>query len=330
MIGILIFAAIVLAFAIVVLIARSSELIGSLKGKDNQEKSSKTQAVLSIIFLVGGLILLVWSVYVFKGRFLPAPASMHGKYIDESFKLTLLFTGIVFLLTQILLFYFTFKYRFRKNAKAFFYPENTKLELAWTIIPSIVLTVLVINGVSHWYKIFKPAPENAMIIEATGKQFEWIIRYPGEDGVLGRRNPVDSISANNILGIDWSDPASRDDIIASDIHLMVNNPVLIRIRALDVLHSFYLPHFRVKMDAVPGTPTRFWFIPVKTTKQMRQELDNPDFNYELACAELCGAGHSSMRKLVVVDSELDYLDWITSQTSYYDLTHKKKIAQTTP
>jgi len=279
MIGILIFAAIVLVFAIVVLIARSSELISSIKGKEDQENSSKSQAVLSILFLLGGLILLVWSVYNFKGRFLPPPVSVHGKYIDESFKLTLLFTGIVFLITQILLFYFVFRYRFRKNATALFYPENNKLELAWTIIPSIVLTILVINGVSHWYKIFKPAPENSLVIEATGKQFEWIIRYPGEDGVLGKRNPVDSISANNILGIDWNDPASRDDIIASEIHMPVNNPVLIRIRALDVLHSFYLPHFRVKMDAVPGTPTRFWFIPIKTTKQIRQELANPDFNY---------------------------------------------------
>ncbi len=321
MTGLLIFSAIVLILVVLILVARTSELMSRIRGREHPAEGSKAQGTLGFLFLVGGLILLVWSIFVFKDRFLPAPASVHGQYVDNSFKLTLLFTGIVFIITQVLLWWFTFRYRYRKDRKAYYYPVNNKLELAWTIIPSIVLTILVINGVTYWYRIFSPVPDDAMIIEATGKQFEWIIRYPGPDGKLGARNPLDSISAQNVLGIDWEDPASRDDIIANEIHLPVNKPVLVKIRALDVLHSFYLPHFRVKMDAVPGTPTRFWFIPIKTTEQMRMELGNPNFNYELACAELCGKGHSAMRKLVVVESEDAFNEWLAKQTPYYEQTH---------
>src|SRR5690606_18298201 len=113
----------------------------------------------------------------------------------------------------------------------------------------------------------------------------------------------------NEFGLDFTDRSSFDDFIPRELYLPKGRPVEIKIRARDVLHSFYLPHFRVKMDAVPGMPTRFGFTPTKTTEEMREETGNPDFNYELACAEVCGRGHFSMRMIVVVLEPEEYDKW---------------------
>jgi cytochrome c oxidase subunit 2 len=104
--------------------------------------------------------------------------------------------------------------------------------------------------------------------------------------------------------------------MAREIHIPKNRPVLLKIRAKDVLHSVFLPHFRVKMDAVPGMPTKFWFVADKTTKEMRAELNNPEFNYELACTEVCGRGHFSMRKILIVEDEADFNKWVASQPTW--------------
>lgn len=315
---ILLFLAVLFTLVVIIQVARSIEYSAIIKGKDTSESNSKWQGYLSIIFLIGGSILAIWSLDFFKGRFLPESASEHGKIIDSAFNTTLIFTTIVFVITQVLLFFFVFKYRQRKNRAAHYFPDNNKLEMAWTIIPAIVLTILVIQGITGWYKIFSPAPENAVEFEVTGKQFEWIIRYPGKDGVLGERGKLSEISPTNSLALNWNDPAAKDDILPTEIYLPVNVPVSVRINALDVLHSFFLPHFRVKMDAVPGTPTTFWFTPTITTEQMKLITGNPDFNYELACAELCGIGHSSMRRVVKVVSEQGFKDWVAKQTPYFD------------
>lgn len=319
MTGLLIIVAIVLIFLVIIQIGRAGELVTNIKGEAKMEDSSKVQAALMLAFLVIGMILMVWSVFHFKDRFLPEASSIHGKEIDELFNITLFFTGIVFVATQVLLFWFVWRYRERKGRQAYYIADDNKLELIWTIIPAIVLTFLVVKGMSSWYSIMEPAPEDRIEIEATGKQFDWIIRYPGQDGQFGDRYGLDSITGSNQLAVRFSDPAAQDDVVANEIHLPVDVPVLVKIYALDVLHSFYLPHFRVKMDAVPGVPTYFWFTPTKTTAQMREDLDNPDFDYELACAELCGTGHNSMRKVVVVETQEEYDEWLASQKSYYEL-----------
>ena len=316
MTGILIVAASVLIFIVIVQIARASELVTVIKGFDRSEDNSRLHAALSLIFMVVGLIAATWSVFYYMPRFLPEAASTQGVVIDENFNITLIFTGIVFFITQIMLFLFVYKYRQSKKRKAYYYPDNNKLEVAWTIVPAIVLTFLVVKGMTSWYVITGPEPEDSLVFEATGKQFEWVIRYPGMDGEFGQQR-LDSVTPTNILGLRWADPSSKDDIISNEIHLPVNKPVAVRIRAFDVLHSFYLPHFRVKMDAVPGIPTRFWFTPTITTAQMREKLEDPEFNYELACAELCGRGHSSMRRVVVVETEEEYNSWLRSQKPYY-------------
>jgi cytochrome c oxidase subunit II len=319
MTGLLIFLAVFLIFVVLFQFARTSELLGIIKDDKDYEKSYRFQGNMALIFLVLGMAAFIWSIFYFKGRFLPESASVHGHYIDSAFNTTMFFVMVVFFITEILLFFFVFKYRQNKNRKAFYYPVNNKLEITWTIIPAIVLTFLIVQGLTSWFKITADPPEDRIEFEVTGKQFDWIIRYPGQDNELGKRGPLSTISADNILGMDWNDPSGADDFIADKIVLPLNKPVLVRINALDVLHSFFLPHFRVKMDAVPGTPTTFWFIPTITTKEMREKLENPDFNYELACAELCGRGHSSMRKVVEIVTGEEYKAWIEGQKPYKEL-----------
>ena len=148
------------------------------------------------------------------------------------------------------------------------------------------------------------------------QQFAWTARYPGvKDQALGTVNYT-LIDASNEFGLDLRDKNTYDDFKSLELHLPVGREVLLKIRAKDVLHSVYLPHFRVKMDAVPGMITQFKFTPTKTTQQMRDELGNPKFNYEMACAEICGKGHFSMRFPVVVDEPEVYEKWKASQESW--------------
>lgn len=174
-----------------------------------------------------------------------------------------------------------------------------------------------------------------MEIEVMGMQFNWLIRYPGEDNKLGARD-FRLTTGVNPIGQLWTDPKNLDDLQPSEIVLPVGKKVRVRILAREVLHSFFLPHFRVKMDAVPGMPTYFVFTPSITTEEYRQQLreypeyqvpadpSDPEgpqkwevFEYELACAELCGSGHFSMRKVVRVVEQDEYDAWLASQTPYY-------------
>jgi cytochrome c oxidase subunit 2 len=227
-------------------------------------------------------------------------------------------TGIVFLITHILLFIFPYKYQYSEKRKASFYPDNNKLEVIWTIVPAIVLAGLVISGWVAWSDITAPAPENAHTIEIMGYQFAWEVRYPGKDNVLGDYD-YRLITATNSHGIDFSDKNSVDDFPSPVVVIPKGEPVLFKIRARDVLHSVFAPHMRLKMDAVPGMPTRFWFIPTKTTAEMREETGNPDFNYEIACTEICGRGHFSMRKVIEVVEPEAYQKWYAEQRSFIQM-----------
>lgn len=320
MVTILAIAAVVLIAVIVFQISKTGELLSVLKGLGQGEVSDDTNRFASlfwIAFLVLGMIGIGWSILAFKSRFLPEAASVHGVEIDSLFNLTLFFTGVVFIITHILLFYFAYRYRGTKNGKAYYYPHNNKLELVWTVIPAIVLTVLVIFGIKAWFATTGPAPDDALIVEATAQQFNWTIRYPGKDHKLGKRE-FEAIAADNPLGIVWSDEACHDDFIATEIHLPVNKPVLFKLGAKDVLHSFFLPHFRVKMDCVPGIPTQFWLTPTITTAQMREKLGDENFNFILACAELCGQGHWNMRMNVIISTEEEYKQWVAEHQSVYE------------
>lgn len=305
---------ILLVIAILFTLFRVYTLLNVARGSEKKgvTSSNKINAILCMVFLVFFGALFFWYSFTFYEEYTLPVASEHGVLTDDMFWLTMWVTVIVFVATHILLFFFAYRYQHKERASAYFYPDNTKLEILWTVIPAIVLTMLVFSGLKTWNSITGDAPEEAEVVEIMGYQFAWAVRYPGKDNQLGDYD-YRLIDASNQFGMDFTDRASFDDFVPREIHVPKGKPVLLKIRARDVLHSVFLPHFRLKMDAVPGMPTRFWFVPTKSTAEMRSELNDPDFNYELACTEVCGKGHFSMRMTLVVDEPEDYQKWKSEQ-----------------
>ncbi|NLR59616.1 cytochrome c oxidase subunit II [Chitinophaga polysaccharea] len=319
---------VVLIFIVIFQIAKASEYVSILKGeKKAREQSNRINGFLLIAFLVLGLIGVYYCNDLLKGKILGESASVQGEGVDTLIYVTLAITGIVFVITQILLFWFAFKYQEKEGRKAFYFPHNNKLEVIWTVIPAIALTVLVAFGLKHWFQLTSDAPKDAQVVEVTGKQFNWIFRYPGKDGQLGRRDfkAIDP-GAGNELGMDWNDPLNKDDFMPTEVHLVVGKPVKFIIGSRDVIHDVGLPHFRMKMDAVPGIPTTLWFTPKYTTKQMKEKTGNPDFTYEISCDQMCGSGHYSMRGVIVVETQEEFDAWAAKQKSTYSLTHADTAA----
>ncbi len=271
-------------------------------------------------FFVVGVALAVWSYFHFKERFMLPIASIHGLNTDSMFWLSMGMAVLAFFVTNAFLFYFSFKYRFVAGKKATYYPVNHTLEYVWTATPAVLMAIMVFFGWKLWSDITKQEPDNAIAIEVMGKQFGWYVRYGGaDDNKLGMYNYKLIVDGKNDHGIDLTDESSFDDFTTTELHLKKGQPVVLKIRARDVLHSVFLPHFRVKMDAVPGMPTKFWFTPTKSTAEMRYELSKPDFNYFLTCTEVCGRGHFGMKIPVFVDEEEDYNKWIASQPTWLSL-----------
>jgi cytochrome c oxidase subunit II len=343
MTSLIIIFSLILFVVVLIQLAKMTDLTARIRGEALVEQQSNDRnAWYNLIFMVVFLVLSIYSAWEYKNYMLGygphEAASVHGKSLDHMFDVTLFFTGIVFVVTQIFLFWFAFKYRKQEGRKSLFLSHNNKLEVIWTAIPAVVMTFLVVGGLEAWNSAMadvKPG-EDYLEIEATGYQFAWDIRYPGNDGVLGTKD-FRSISANNSLGQIWTDKKNLDDFIADKIVIPVGKKVRVRINAKDVLHNFYLPHFRVKMDAVPGIPTYFVFTPTKTTREYRNELSkypeyqvpfdpaDPEgpkrwekFEYELACAELCGKGHYSMRKVVDIVTPEEYKKWLETQKPTFD------------
>lgn len=310
-------ATVILLLVIFFLLMRVGSLLSILKGSYVKRvgSSNSMNAALFPIFFVVGLGLIFWYSGKASEFYLPKSASEHGIITDGLFWLITVIIMIAFVATNFLLFFFPYKYQYNENRKAYFYPDNHKLEIIWTIIPAIVLTVLVIFGYKTWTDITAPAPKDAIVLEITGKQFNWIVRYPGKDGKLGTYN-YKLIDATNEVGIDFSDKSSFDDFLPREIHIPKGRPVQFKIRARDVLHSVFLPHFRQKMDAVPGMPTTFWFTPIYTTDEMKSITGKSDFKYELACTEVCGKGHFGMKFLLVVDEPEDFEKWYGTQEAF--------------
>lgn len=323
----------VLASVLIFQISKASEYVSVLKGEEKSFKqSNRINAFLFILFMVLGLAGAWWCNELLYDRTLLAQpaASDHGEKIDFMLWLTIIVTGVVFLLTQVLLFWFAFKYQYSEKRTSYFFPHNNKLELLWTVVPAIFLTILVGFGLFYWFKITGDAPKDAQIVEITGKQFNWMMRYPGKDNVLGRKNyRLTDASSGNALGVDWEDGASHDDVEASEMHLVVGKPVQLVINAQDVIHDVGLVHFRLKMDAVPGIPTTLWFTPKYTTEQMKKITGNKDFVYEISCDQICGSGHYSMRGVIVVETQEEYDAWMSSKKPQY-ITVKEGAAPAAP
>ncbi|MCH2021461.1 MAG: cytochrome c oxidase subunit II [Saprospiraceae bacterium] len=334
----------------IVQVAKARELASIVRNDSaEQDEINKFQAGLGLVFLVSFMAICVWSFV----HYIPTSmgwgpniaASEHGPDVDYLFNLTLFFIFIVFVLTHIALFWFPWKFRGVQGKVGLYWAHNELLEIVWMVVPAVVMTFLVIGGLQAWNNIMLDFPEDEgytsvafpnedsekefIEIEATGSQFLWYLRYPGRDGKLGTKY-FTQINSNNQLGQTWTDEKNMDDFLVNEIVLPVNKPVRVRITARDVLHNFYIRDMRVKMDAVPGMPTYFIFTPTVTTDSMRRRLSNepewqvPDKNddskqrwetykYELACAELCGKGHYSMKNIVTIVEEDEYLDWFDKQ-----------------
>lgn len=319
MMNILIGVGIVLVLVILYLIFRIGSLIGVVKAKTPQEQESSNglHGYLFLFFLIGSLTWFFWYSFAnFEDYSLPV-ASEHGVVTDNLFWVTMGITIVAFVIISIVMFWFTFKYRYSKSRRASFFPDNHYLELTWTIIPAIVLALLIFKGLAAWSEITGPASKEAEVIELIGQQFAWVARYPGvKDNQLGDFD-YRLIDASNEFGLNLEDKNTFDDFKSLELHLPPNKEILLKIRAKDVLHSVFLPHFRVKMDAVPGMQTNFKFIATKSTAEMRSETGNPNFNYEMACTEICGKGHFSMKFPVFVhDTIEDYEKWKASQDAW--------------
>lgn len=315
-------AVVAMIFLVIFQIAKASEYVSVLKGeKKSREQANKINAFLMLAFLILGTAAAYWchKELTPKTLFPQGSASEEGKTIDTMFIVTTIITGIVFFLTQIALFVFSFVYQEKEGRKSFYLPHNNKLEMIWTIIPAITLTILVVIGLRHWFKITGDPPKDAMLVEITGQQFGWTYRYPGPDGVLGKKSfkLIDAANSNG-LGQDWNDKANFDDKIPTVMYLVKGKPVKLVINSKDVIHDVGLPHFRLKMDAVPGIPTTLWFTPNRTTKEMREELNNPDFEYEIVCDQLCGASHYAMRGVIQVVTQEEFdMEMAKTPPNYY-------------
>lgn len=312
---------VILSIVVFVQIVRILELSSEIRGVDTAEvtdEDNNTQGILmftSVIALLGSFI---WMTIKYWEHLLPTAASIHGEQTDILMIVTMAIIIFVFFITQPVLFYFAYKYRGNIKNKATFYPHNNKLEIIWTVIPSIVLTILIVYGLATWGKIVNIDTSNAIVIEVYGKQFQWHVRYSGEDNKLGNAN-VRFIEGQNLVGADIRDENSWDDIVVSELHLPVNKEILFKFRSQDILHSAYMPHFRLQMNCVPGMITQFAFTPTITTQEMQEETNNPEFEYVLLCNKICGSSHWNMQLPIIVESEEDYEKWLSEQKIFQNL-----------
>ncbi|MFO0415068.1 MAG: cytochrome c oxidase subunit II [Bacteroidota bacterium] len=334
----LVIAAVLLVLIVIFQIAKASEYVSILKGEEKTNRqTNRINGFLLLGFMILGFVGVWWcNDLLYKDTLFPqGSASVEGEIIDEMFMITTAVTGLVFIITQFLLFYFAWKYQAKEGKKAFYYPHNNKLELIWTAVPAIFLTVLVVFGLKFWFRITSDAPKGAMEVEIVGKQFGWIMRYPGKDNTFGKTYfRVISDEANNSLGQIWADneqlklkadPANYDDIVTTQtMYIVKGRPVKLIIGSRDVIHDVGLNHFRLKMDAVPGIPTTLWFTPKYTTKEMRERTGNPNFAYEISCDQMCGNGHYSMKGIIEVVTAEEFDAWISKQKPNYLVANPDK------
>ena len=302
-----------------------------LKSAIATEKDNNTQGILFVAFGVFFYGLMIFSFWKYSVVLLPESASVEGERYDTLYLITMILILFVQAITQFLLFFFAFKYRGIKGRKALFYADSHKLEMIWTIIPSIVLAGLVLYGLSVWNDVMDTSDaENPLIVEVYAKQFQWEARYAGNDNELGLAN-VRNIKGINTMGVDMTDKNALDDIPVRELHLPKGRKVIFKFRSQDVLHSAYMPHFRAQMNCVPGMVTQFAFTPKMTTEEMRANEktvakvaginkirkekgeDEYEFDYLLLCNKICGSSHYNMQMKIIVEEESQFNSWLNSQ-----------------
>jgi cytochrome c oxidase subunit 2 len=302
---------------------------------------NNTQGYLMFGFLAFIYIFTIYGLIKWGPLVLHTPASKHGGTVDNLMNITWILIFTVQAITQVLVHYFSFKYRGKKGQKALYLADNNKLEVIWSGIPAIVLAGLILYGLYAWTNImFVDDNEDTIVIELYAQQFKWTARYSGTDNVLGKAN-VRLIEGVNTLGVDLSDPNAQDDIVVSELHIPKGKKIHFKIRSQDVLHSAYFPYFRAQMNCVPGMVTEFAFEPIYTSAEYRAlpymiekvaninairakksielvangetALDPYTFDYLLLCNKICGASHYNMQMKVVVDTPEEYKKWLSDK-----------------
>lgn len=303
-----------LVIVALVQLTRVSELLAELKNQDVNtvtDDDNKTQGVLFLVIGMAFVAFVIWQMLEWNHLLLPGAASVHGEKIDVLMKFSMTLILVVFFILTPMLFYFAYKYRGNTNKKAYFLSHNNKLEFVWTIIPTIVLTGVIIYGLKVWDETMNVDTSGAKVIELYSEQFKWTARSSGADNTLGASN-YKLVTSTNAIGVDMRDKNSLDDKLIREVHLVVDQPVLLKFRSRDVIHSAFLPHFRVQMNCVPGLSTQFAFTPTKTTKEMKEQ-EGEDFEYVLLCNKICGSAHYNMQMQFIVETQSEYDAWIASQ-----------------
>ncbi|MGH2349077.1 MAG: cytochrome c oxidase subunit II [bacterium] len=268
---------------------------------ESQQSGKRLGLLILLMVLAGGVgsFLLARRIW-----WLPPVASQQGIDVDRLFTITLIVTGIAFIIVHLALGIFAWRYadRGQPSQRAFYWHDNRTLELTWTLVPAAVLVTLISMGAVVWTRVHSAPPADAMVVDVRAVQFGWMFRYPGPDGQFGRAGTEHVKPDTNPFGVDPADPAGADDIVTRELHIVLREPVQVRMTSHDVIHSFFLPNFRVKQDVVPGMFTTVWFVPTASGK------------FEIACAELCGVGHYIMRNTVTVEPTKAAFDaWLAAQ-----------------
>ena len=255
-------------------------------------------AVILILVAVGTVV------FHFMSPWWWTPIASNWGFIDNTIIITFWITGVVFVAVILSTAYCVLRYRYQEGRRAEYEPENKKLEWWLTGLTGVGVAGMLIPGLFVWNQ-FVNVPAEAAEIEVVGQQWNWSFRYPGKDGVMGTSN-VRLINDDNPFGLNPDDPNGRDDVLVDgdDLHLPLGAPVKVLLRSIDVLHDFYVPQFRAKMDMVPGLVTYFWLTPTRPG------------TFDILCFELCGIGHHAMRGSVVVEAKEDFEGWLGEQETF--------------
>ena len=254
--------------------------------------------------ILGSIIFHVWTPWWWTD------IASNWSAMDDTIILSFWIGGGVFILVCLFMVYCIFRYQYKEGRRSEYKPEDKKLEKGLTWLTTIGVVALLAPGLVVWNNYIR-VPDNAIHVEVVAWQWGWKYRLPGEDGKLGTSsNRI--ISDDNPYGMNIDDPNGKDDVFveSNELHLLKDRPVKILLRSIDVLHNFYVPQFRSKMDAVPGTITYYWFEP------------NKNGEYEVLCAEYCGVAHYAMRGKVVVEEEENYNKWLAEQETFSSFTAK--------
>ncbi|HZN54935.1 MAG TPA: hypothetical protein VFB67_06390 [Candidatus Polarisedimenticolaceae bacterium] len=248
---------------------------------------------------------------------LPLAASAHAGEVDNTMVIVHVVMGVLFVGWIAFFLFALYRFRRARNPVADYTGVTSKTSTYLEIAVAVVEAVLLIGfSIPLWAKrVDKFPPESeAVVVRVIGEQFAWNVHYPGPDGKFGRTDATLIDLESNPLGLDRSDPDAKDDITTvNQLHLPVNKPAIVKLSSKDVIHSFNLTEFRVKQDAIPGLTIPLWFVPTVTTDEMRQKLGDDEFVYEIACAQLCGLGHYSMRGYVTIDSQEGFQAWLDEE-----------------